>query len=79
MRGGRSGRERALRGSEYPFPGNRNLTQVSDFPSVYVEIRCGASRPLELLVRGDLFPRVSCLCVILSGVCGVEGPRIASP
>jgi hypothetical protein len=28
--------------------GNRNLTQVSDFPSVHTKIRCGASRLLEL-------------------------------
>jgi len=27
---------------------NRNLTQVSDFPSVYAKIRCGASRLLEV-------------------------------
>ena len=31
--------------------GNRNLTQVSDFPSIYTKRGCGAERLLELGVR----------------------------
>ncbi len=29
--------------------GNRNLTQVSGFPSVYTKIGCGAARLLEVM------------------------------